>query len=83
VRIYPEGRHFTELIQEYPEGCSIASSSLNFNQALQASTIAGKGQKDKLFKFWATYCEVAKEHDDRFLDLSNSDMDIVLIFVSC
>ncbi|KAG1754826.1 uncharacterized protein EDB91DRAFT_1029179, partial [Suillus paluster] len=36
--------------------------------------------KDVRSRFWATYSQVAKEHDDEFLERNNSDMDIVLIF---
>ncbi|KAG1757115.1 hypothetical protein EDB19DRAFT_1597411, partial [Suillus lakei] len=36
--------------------------------------------KDVRTRFWATYGQVAKEHDDEFLERNNSDMDIVLIF---
>ncbi|OAX42649.1 hypothetical protein K503DRAFT_674234, partial [Rhizopogon vinicolor AM-OR11-026] len=36
--------------------------------------------KDIRSRFWATYSKASKEHDDEFLERSNSDMDIVLIF---
>ncbi|OAX42653.1 hypothetical protein K503DRAFT_668742, partial [Rhizopogon vinicolor AM-OR11-026] len=36
--------------------------------------------KDIRSRFWATYSKVSKEYDDEFLERSNSDMDIVLIF---
>jgi len=51
-------------------------------KTLQDSNIAEKGDKDVRSRFWATYGQVAKEHDDEFLERNNSDMDIVLIFVS-
>ncbi|OAX42651.1 hypothetical protein K503DRAFT_316491, partial [Rhizopogon vinicolor AM-OR11-026] len=49
-------------------------------KTLQDSSIAEKGEKDIRSRFWATYSRVSKEHDDEFLERSNSDMDIVLIF---
>lgn len=51
-------------------------------ETLQDSSIAEKGEKDVRSRFWATYDKVAKEHDGEFLERNNSDMDIVLIFVS-
>ena len=38
--------------------------------------------KDPLSRFWSAYERVAKQHDDEFLDRQNSDMDVLLIFVS-
>ncbi|KAG2156678.1 uncharacterized protein EDB93DRAFT_926754 [Suillus bovinus] len=49
-------------------------------ETLQYSNIAEKGDKDVRSRFWATYDQVAKEHDGEFLERNNSDMDIVLIF---
>ncbi|OJA17401.1 putative protein 22 [Rhizopogon vesiculosus] len=49
-------------------------------KTLQDSSITEKEDKDIQLRFWATYSKVSKEHDDEFLERSNSDMDIVLIF---
>ncbi|KAG2158268.1 uncharacterized protein EDB93DRAFT_1046059, partial [Suillus bovinus] len=50
-------------------------------ETLQDSSIAEKGDKDERSRFWATYDQVVEEHDEEFLERSNSDMDILLIFV--
>jgi hypothetical protein len=51
-------------------------------EALKDSTIALKSGKDERSHFWGLYTRVAEEHDDEFLERYNSDMDIVLVFVS-
>jgi hypothetical protein len=49
---------------------------------LKDSTIASRDGKDNRSRFWGLYKRVAEEHDDEFLERYNSDMDIVLVFVS-
>ncbi|KAG1761399.1 hypothetical protein EDD22DRAFT_779824 [Suillus occidentalis] len=51
-------------------------------EVLKDSTIASKSGKDERSRFWGLYKRVAEEHDDEFLERYNSDMDIVLVFVS-
>jgi hypothetical protein len=51
-------------------------------EVLKDSTIVSKSGKDKRSCFWGLYKRVAEEHDDEFLERYNSDMDIVLDFVS-
>jgi len=50
-------------------------------KVLQDSTAAQKDE-DIWSSFWSTYDRVAEAYDNKFIARSNSDMDIVLIFVS-
>jgi len=49
---------------------------------LQSSNIVEKGAGDDRSRFWTVYKKVADEHDNEFFERHDSDMDIVLIFVS-
>ncbi|KIJ32532.1 hypothetical protein M422DRAFT_94139, partial [Sphaerobolus stellatus SS14] len=45
------------------------------------SELFSKVPQDNTSRFWSVYNQVAKEHDQDFIDRHNSDLDSLLIFV--
>ncbi|KAG1904642.1 uncharacterized protein F5891DRAFT_1184060 [Suillus fuscotomentosus] len=48
-------------------------------ETLQDSSIAEKGDKDVRSRFWANYDQVSKEEEDKFIERTNIDLQIVLL----
>ncbi|KAG2062353.1 hypothetical protein BDR06DRAFT_865406, partial [Suillus hirtellus] len=50
-------------------------------ETLQDSSIVEKGDKDVRSRFWAKYDQVSKEEEDKFIERTNIDLQIVLLCV--